>query len=122
VGLQTETLAEYWNGSVWSYTKADGSGAMPEFAGGGTLSGVSCPAVYCTATGQGNGKAIAELSYGLPNAMSNISWEGGFTPSPAATSSSLAGVSCISTTLCTAVGNYVDSSGNERTLVESWSR
>jgi hypothetical protein len=123
VGLQTETLAEYWNGSGWSYTKADSSLAMPEFAGGGTLAAVSCTSSpYCTATGQGNGEAIAERSYLGGSSMYSITWEGGPTPiSAGTTSSSLSGVSCISTTLCIAVGNYVDSSGHEQTLAEGWS-
>ena len=91
-------------------------------AGGtqGTLSAVSCRfATNCTATGDyvnaaGTHETLAEHWNGS-------TWAVQPTPDPAgAADSYLTGVSCGSASTCTAVGYYLDSSGNRQPLAEHW--
>jgi hypothetical protein len=83
------------------------------------LSGVSCvSAAACTAVGSygssGGGNTLVE-------SWNGTSWSVVPSPNPAGSESAgLAAVSCVSTAACTAVGGYYDSSGDPRTLVESW--
>ena len=81
---------------------------------------MSCPsATDCTAAGysfSGGG-----LQTTLAEHWDGTNWSIQATPNPAgAGASSLGGVSCTSSSGCTAVGNYTDSSGNELTLAERW--
>ena len=99
------TLAEAWNGTVWS---------IQTTPGGGGLSSVSCTAsTSCVAVGHSGGGTLAE-------AWNGTAWTIEPTPNPTgAASSVLSGVSCAAT-VCTAVGNYVNGSGNQMTLAEQW--
>jgi hypothetical protein len=111
------TLAERWNGNRWTIE----STSPPPGALSSGLSGVSCPSTTtCTAVGgytdtSGAGATLAER------------WNGGrwtieSTPTPTgASSSGLSGVSCPSTTTCTAVGGYTGSKGTGAALAERWS-
>jgi len=85
------------------------------------LNGVSCASsTACIGVGFSEGSSgpivtLAESSNGTTWAPPQV------TPNPAgATGADLSGVSCISATACTAVGNYSDSSGNTKTLAEVW--
>ncbi len=110
------TLAEHWNGTAWSIQATP----TPAGASGSALSGVSCPsATDCTAAGysfSGGG-----LQTTLAERWDGTNWSIQASPNPAgAGASSLGGVSCTSSSGCTAVGNYTDSSGNQLTLAERW--
>jgi hypothetical protein len=110
------TLAERWNGATWAIQPtASPSGAKLSF-----LSGVACPsATQCTAVGY-------YTSSSGPNVALVEIWKGGtWTTQPPATiigarASTLSGAACASTTVCTAVGTYVNSSGATVSLAERW--
>ena len=110
---QSRPLIESWNGSTWTVVPS------PHPGSGSALNGVSCTAAdNCSAVG-------GYASAGIPSRTLVESWNGttwSVVPSPAKGNrgnSSLAGVSCISASACTAVGTYY---GNIafRTLVETW--
>jgi hypothetical protein len=104
-------LGERWNGHSW---RVQGN---PVFDG--ELEGVSCTSARsCTAVGinrdSGDDLALAEHWNGAR-------WRIQRTPRPSgAQSSELTGVSCASSRACSAVGNYVDSAGNQFALAERW--
>jgi hypothetical protein len=104
------TLAEAWNGQVWSIQ------STPDPAGTTTsaLFGVSCTSPgTCTAVGEGAAEPLAE-------AWNGSSWIVQATEIPAGSSSTaFFGVSCTSTTGCTAVGNS-SANGSSLTLAERW--
>jgi hypothetical protein len=118
----TGRLAERWNGSSWTLQ------TTPSLAGAtfSTLTGVACKsASACTAVGgystatnafQAN-KLLAEQGNGS-------SWTITTTPHPAGTMfATFTGVSCSSTTACTAAGGYSTTSGAfpDTPLAERWS-
>jgi hypothetical protein len=89
-------------------------------AGNGVFNAVSCPArPVCTAVGlhvreSGLGVTLAER-------RSGGTWAVQSTPNPArAAASALNGVSCPSSSACTAVGQFVAGSGTQLTLAERW--
>ncbi len=109
-------LAERWNGTEWSLQEP----GVPSGAKGILLSGVSCSSsTACTAVGiytnsSGVGVTLAERWNGTE-------WSIQSTPNPTgAEGSSLRSVSCPSSTACTAVGTYTNSSGVEVPLAERW--
>jgi hypothetical protein len=110
------TLAEAWNGSIWTVMPT------PSPAGGEnvTLNGVSCTAgSACTAVG-GYFDTVTGNEVTLVERWNGTSWAIQPTPNPAGTTSSqLAGVSCTSSTACTAVGHYFNGS-DAVPLVETW--
>jgi hypothetical protein len=84
------------------------------------LYGVSCAsATTCMAVGtRGTGRHETGT---LAEAENGTSWSVVHTPSPGrGYGAQLNGVSCVSATDCTAVGFYVTTRGNYKTLVESW--
>jgi hypothetical protein len=97
------TLAEAWNGTVWSFqTTPNPSGAVEP---GSVLDGVSCgSATHCIAVGYYNTSAQTALM--LVEAWNGTSWTIQNTPSPEA--STFYGVSCSSATDCTAAGSVED--------------
>jgi hypothetical protein len=110
------TLTESWDGSTWSMVPSpDPSGVT-----GSELLGVSCPgANSCEAVGysfdsSGNSATLAET------------WDGGswsLVTSPNSASGSedvLDAVSCVSSSQCTAVGQYAALNGSTPPLVEVW--
>jgi hypothetical protein len=109
-----DTLAEAWNGTSWSIqTTPDPSGA-----GGNNLTGVSCTSSGCTAVGSYTDSSDANDA--LAEEWNGTSWSIETTPVPSgAEESNLAGVSCTSSG-CTAVGSYTDSSDAYDALAESW--
>jgi hypothetical protein len=110
------TLAERWNGKVWALQEP----ANPAEAKSSSLTAVSCASsTVCTAVGHYVNSAGKELP--LAEGWNGTAWSIQETPVPAeAKSGALLGVSCASTTVCTAVGHYVSSAGKELTLAEGW--
>jgi antitoxin (DNA-binding transcriptional repressor) of toxin-antitoxin stability system len=110
------TLAERWNGSEWSIQ------STPNPAGfkSASLSGVSCPtSTSCTAVGTYTNSSGTQLT--LAERWNGSEWSIQSTPNPAgAKASSLSGVSCSTSTSCTAVGTYTDEGGTQRTLAAYW--
>src|SRR5215468_8874789 len=102
-------------GSGWSITPTPNPRA-----GNGVLNAVSCPTTSaCTAVGlhvreSGLGVTLAER-------RSGGTWTVQSTPNPAgAAASALNGVSCLSRSACTGVGQFVTKSGAQLTLAERW--
>jgi hypothetical protein len=114
-GIQ-QTVAENWNGSTWAIQAAP----SPSGSVGADLYGISCASMTnCAAAGQSVNSSGATVT--LAESWTGGTWAIEATPSPSgATASGLDGVSCVSATSCTAVGLYVDSSGIQQTLAESW--
>lgn len=113
-GTTTNGVAETWNGTAWKIAK------MPRLAGSNvTLTAIACvPAGTCTAVGA---TGLSPQTSGLAESWNGVTWTDETVPSPnGATSDGLNGVSCTSTTACTAVGFYLDSSGAKHALAEGW--
>jgi hypothetical protein len=108
------TLVEAWNGTSWGVQPTPN----PIASVGVGLSAVTCTAANaCVAVGgYNNGTANVTLA----EAWNGTSWSIQPTPNPAGAGfSALAGVSCFTTSACTAVGYYFDGS-NYLTLAEAW--
>jgi hypothetical protein len=108
------TLAERWSGGKWwIQATPNPSGTVQA-----VLSAVSCtPTMTCTAVGSYSTSSSAGLT--LAERWNSTGWSLDTTPSPSgAYSSGLAGVSCTSTSVCTAVGTYQDSTLTNQVLVE----
>jgi hypothetical protein len=105
----TLTLAERWNGKVWSsQTTPD-----PNSKVNVELSGVSCPsAIACIAVGSGANRPLAE-------SWNGTTWTLETTVAPKGSYETLAAVSCQSAHSCTAVGSY-RSRPHFYTLLEYW--
>ena len=104
------------NGAGWALqVTPNHSGAQNS-----ALASVSCTsATACTAVGGyvNSGGTLVTLA----EVWDGSSWTIQTTPNPSgATKSFLEGVSCLSTTVCRAVGYYFDSGGNQLTLAEFW--
>ena len=112
------TLAERWNGSTWAVQPTPN----PAGAARSVLVAVSCSSPSaCTAVGDYPSPAGAGALVAFAERRNGANWTIESTPAPAgATSDSLQGVSCPSTSNCAAVGSYEDSSGVRRTLAEQW--
>lgn len=107
-------LAERWNGSTWSIQ------ATPNPSGSGDtqLSGVSCPTSSdCVAVGWAG---LAGSTTAIAEGWNGVKWTLQTVPLASGTSfSQLNGVSCASTSACTAVGTITSSSG-DRVMIERW--
>jgi hypothetical protein len=111
----TATLAERWNGTAWAIQ------STPNPTGGTSseLYGVSCTsASACTAVGN------YDTSTGvvtLAERWNGTAWAVQSTPSPSgATAGFVNGVSCTTTSACTATGWYETTPGAYETLAEAW--
>jgi hypothetical protein len=107
-------LVERWNGTKWAIQKTP----KPAGATGRTLIGVSCTSARtCTAVGVYGNSARATVT--LAERWNGTKWVIRKTPNPArATDSELQGVSCTSDDACTAVGDYYNRAGHQKTLAE----
>jgi hypothetical protein len=109
------TLAERWDGTSWSIQTSPN----PVRADGGALdlTGVSCTSSSaCTAAGWYEAPSGVEMTLAL--AWNGKSWAIQATPNRTGSSGNyLNGVSCTSSSACTAVGYYTTSSGYD-TLAE----
>ncbi len=96
--LSSEVLAEQWNGSAWTVSPAlaPAGTTAPEFLA------VSCAGSgFCMATGIDVGTLLSPFA----EEWSGGSWtQTSLPPSPSGDSSILEGISCISPTSCTSVG------------------
>ena len=116
------TLAERWNGTSWLVQTT----SSPAEATDSVLSGVSCTSsTACVAVGgsdkEGHGFGGESTSSALAEVWNGSSWSLQSVPSPTgAKGIVLSGVSCASSSACTAVGNYNNSSGIQVTLAEVW--
>jgi hypothetical protein len=110
------TLAERWNGTSWTVR----STPNPAGATNSGLLGVSCvSASACIAVGGYDTSPSKERT--LAERWNGSSWTIRATPDPTgATRSELSGVSCISATACTAVGDSENGSNETATLAERW--
>ncbi len=116
-GVGTEvTLAERWNGKEWSLQETPN----PAGAKSSSLSSVSCASAgVCTAVGHYVNSESKEVT--LAEGWASSKWTIQETVNPTgAKSSSLAGVWCASTTVCEAVGHYVNSESKEAMFAEGW--
>jgi len=106
-------LVADWNGAAWAMQQG------PALPGGGVLDGVSCTATACTAVGDYIDSSGTQLT--LAEVWNGTSWSIQSTPTIAGASRSvLYDVSCTSPNACTAVGNYLNSSGTGQLLAEAW--
>jgi hypothetical protein len=108
-----QALSEFWNGSTWTpQTTASLSGAS---AAG--LDGVSCTTFGpCTAVGY---ERVSGTNLTLAERWSGTSWSVQTTPNPTgSTENNLSAVSCRSSIDCTAVGFWVNGSGDDLNLAE----
>ncbi len=112
-----KSLAEAW--SLLEGWKIK-STASPPGALESNLQGVSCPASNkCTAVGGYENSSKVDVT--LAERWNGTEWAIQSTPNPSgARQSHLNGVSCASSTACTAVGWYENSSGTRMALAEGW--
>jgi hypothetical protein len=108
-------LAESWDGTRWTVepTPSNGSASL--------LDGVSCgSSSACTSVGRYS-RTTYSGSQSLAESWNGTSWRVDATPNPKnSTQSALVGVSCTSTSACTAVGLYYPHGKPQRSLVETW--
>jgi len=110
------TLAESWNGHVWSLAPSPNNGTRHNELGHGGVSCVSarsCKAVGFYLNSKNRQQTLVE------------SWNGhvwSLDPSPnhGTYANALQGVACVSSSSCQAVGNYRAGTGAQWTLVETW--
>jgi hypothetical protein len=128
------TLAERWNGTEWSTQSTPNPASGKEGANNESnrLSGVSCTsATACTAVGSyfivvGTPSKNDGTEYTLAEKWNGTEWSVQTTSNPGGTEDNdenvLSGVSCTSSTACTAVGAYQQGSGigNLEVLGEHW--
>jgi hypothetical protein len=112
----TRTLAEQWNGSAWRLVPSPNRSGTT----GSELEGVSCPsASSCVSVGDsfnkvGNSQTLAE-------SWNGATWSLVPSPNPAkGQENTLSSASCISTTNCTAAGDYWALPGETVVLIEAW--
>jgi hypothetical protein len=109
-------LAGKWNGTEWSLQSAPN----PAGAKWSALAGVSCTSSSaCTAVGRYDNSSGVEVT--LAERWNGTEWLVQSTPNPSGAKSSwLEDVSCSSSSACTSVGRYENSSKVEVTLAEHW--
>jgi hypothetical protein len=109
-------LAEVWNGTSWSAQEPP----IPTGAKAGSLWGVSCSSsTACIAAGDFT--SSSGINVPLAERWNGASWSVQEPSDPTeVTRSELEGVSCTSSTACTAVGFYAVKSGEWRPLAERW--
>jgi hypothetical protein len=108
-----QPITETWNGTGWSLHevfKAKGGASSK-------LIGIACLSTDCTAVGRYETKGE---NYGpFAEELTGTSWAALELPTPTgAKSSTLSGVSCLTTGICTGAGWYENSQGVTVTLVE----
>jgi hypothetical protein len=121
-GSVTQTLIETGgvDGTTWSVVPSPSPSTF-----GNALDGVSCVSTtMCTAVGSVSGDSSSVSSLTLVETWDGTTWSVVPSPSPGLIRNALSGVSCLSATMCTAVGTASESgptSGNAAfTVVETW--
>jgi hypothetical protein len=114
-------LAESWNGTTWTVQEPP----LPPNAKETYLKAVSCTTTEaCTAVGYYYDTAGEDLP--LAERWNGTTWTVQEPPAPSATATQpfvylqLSGVSCVSATSCTAVGNFYNASKETLPFAESW--
>lgn len=108
------TLVESWSGNAWSVISSPDPGS-----GNNDLLGVSCSsttrcqAVGSYSVGSGPSRTLVESWKGR-------SWTYVTSSNDGVLANTLDGVSCTSSSSCTAVGSYETGSQDYRTLIETW--
>ncbi len=110
------TLAEVWNGTAWTIQTTPN----PKGEAYMELHAVSCSGEdACTAVGSYYKSPSVIVT--IAEAWNGSAWKILKTLNPAGSDdSALDGVSCSGASACTAVGAYLNSTGGENTLVETW--
>ena len=113
IGFNPQTLVESWDGSTWTVSPSPSPSATQNY-----LRGVSCLSdTSCVADGYYGGATNYET---LVETWDGTSWSVVPSPNPDGSSgSSLAAISCVSATSCTAVGNATIGS-TPQSLIETW--
>jgi hypothetical protein len=107
------TLAERWDGTNWSVVPTPSPGSF-----GSDLFSVSCPGSNsCVAVGNYMNSPGHDLT--LVESWDGSTWTVVPSPSPGSDWSDLFSVSCVATSVCTAVGEFSNGS-TDLSLVESW--
>ena len=112
----SKVLTERWNGVSWQVQETPG----PEGSKKAELLGVSCAAAtVCTSVGVFTNSAGTNLS--LAEKWDGTKWTLQSSPNPeGAKETVLRGISCTSSTACTAVGSFKSSAGIQLSLAERW--
>jgi hypothetical protein len=122
-GIERRTLVESWYGHRWSVVRSPNIGPSRDYY---NLNGVSCTSrLFCVAVGtyglQTGTKLVSSRT--LIEIWNGARWTVASSPNrgPSTEFNYLNSVSCYSSDLCIAVGDYSDYGGViERTLVEHW--
>jgi hypothetical protein len=110
------------SGTTWAAQRAPTPGPLAPHRGQAPLNGVSCPAPdLCFAVGW----QYTGITEGTLLSWDGSGWSSQYAPVPADAQSdnpqaSLYSVSCATSSSCVAVGQYQDSAGNERGLLDTW--
>jgi hypothetical protein len=112
----TVPLIERWNGTTWSQQTA----TLPSGATDAKLLDVSCTSTTaCTAVGWYD--AASQPRRTFANRWNGTSWANQTVANQSGhTGSELQGVSCTTSTACTAVGHYADSMSVQHALAQVW--
>ncbi len=105
-----------WDGSTWRLQSV----SLPSGASGASLAGVSCTSsTHCSAVGYSY-DSLGVLS-AMPQLWNGSSWTAQTPPTiSGSTGANLAGIACRTSTECTAVGHWFDSSSVQATLAERY--
>ncbi len=111
---ESTVLAEIWNGTRWKITLQANIGTDD------LLDGVSCSSsTSCVAVGSQNG-AANDGGQTLVEYWNGSLWSVVTSPNHQGIGDTFAGVSCINSTSCVAVGTYFPSLDSDQTLIEIW--
>ncbi len=116
-GSTSASFAESWNGTSWSVLSAQNPGAYAN-----KLKDVSCTSSSaCTAIG-GYQEVKGQAEKPLAERWNGSAWSVQSMPSPTEATGfvTLTGISCASSSACTAVGYFYPEITKQRTLAESW--
>jgi hypothetical protein len=115
VTFDTLGLAESWNGTRWAVIGP----TNPKGSADTTLSGVACSKSTCMAVGLSTNASFADVT--LSEQWNAKKWVVEPSANPKGNAgAALSGVSCMSSTSCTAVGSYTASDFATVTLAETW--
>jgi hypothetical protein len=113
-GGPTGALIESWNGTVWSVESA-----APKGSSGISLAGVSCiSSTDCVAVGDYDTNGQGTTGETLVESWDGVAWYVTGSPDKGG-ANFLSNVSCISSTLCVAVGDHDKRRKVDRTLIET---
>jgi len=116
VSGNSNSLADHWNGTAWVTIPSPNVGAAVN-----VLSGVSCASSSdCWAVGwSADVQSIPRAQPTLIEHWNGTAWAVVNSPSPGM-ENYLFGISCVSSSDCSAVGTYQTAQGSEQMLLERW--